>query len=144
MLDFQHKEINMFMCYFCRIYKEAQGHCQWQRFTKIHKVFPNSTAHKTEQFVKGVWGLSSQVSKPLPVLVTVECICKMWHVYVNVNANVMNVGRHVASYWQFLQRNNILNVLHLHAEFTNRHRGFRRCHCKVSQSSWSFSSLDNR
>lgn len=73
----------MFMCYFCRIYKKNQTvkKRSLTAFHKDYKVSLSTTTYKIEQFVKGVWGLSSQVSKLLSVLVTVDCICNIWHVY---------------------------------------------------------------
>lgn len=71
------------MCYFCRIYKKAQTvkKMSLTAFHKDYKVSLSTTTYKIERFVKGVWGLSSQVSKLLSVLVTVDCICNSWHVY---------------------------------------------------------------
>lgn len=76
----------MFMCYFCRIYKKNQTvkKRSLTAFHKDYKVSLSTTTYKIEQFVKGVWGLSSQVSKLLSVLVTVDCICNIWHVYPNL------------------------------------------------------------
>lgn len=44
----------------CRIYKRTQiiKNLLYTAFHKVYKVYPDSITHKTEQFFKGVWGLS--------------------------------------------------------------------------------------
>lgn len=49
----------------------------WTAYHKVYKVYPNATTLKIERLVKGVWGLSPLVTKKVPVLVTVQCICNI-------------------------------------------------------------------
>lgn len=55
----------------CRIYKKAQINKDLSlvEFHNVYKDSLHSTAHKSERFFKGVWGMSL----PLPLMAVVDC-----------------------------------------------------------------------
>lgn len=67
-----------------RIIKKAQIYKNSMKteFYKVYKKYKNSTTHKTERFLNGVWGLSPQAFKKLPPLVTVYYICIISILYI--------------------------------------------------------------
>ena len=103
----------------CRIYKRTQiiKNLLYTAFHKVYKVYPDSITHKTEQFFKGVWGLSL----PFHLLAVFDlswcCSFDLWNAGVPVchllwHKNILNVCklllisiRHKSS-WPFKSEQN--------------------------------------
>lgn len=84
---FRHIERYNIMYNICRISKKAQVSMtvSWTAPHKAYKCSPDSQTHKITRFFKGDWLLSPSATKTQPILITVYCICKVWHNVVRLS-----------------------------------------------------------
>lgn len=77
---FLHEERKNSVSSISRIYKKVQviKNLSWKSVKSSLKMSPNSTAHKFEHFLQGVWGISPRAAKKCLILVAVYCSCVLF------------------------------------------------------------------